>query len=146
MERFCGHSVVEVRFKNENFAPGNVYNSPDSSNGRSEGACLFFSDCPNDTSTGKHGKMCRLEGLAGGSGWSNLWLVSISHAIWYEPLFLLHRIEQPHMPLNDQLFTALGQCSSLQRLCLIVKHSTFLPKSVVTLMQSVRANLSSQQM
>ncbi|ELU03823.1 hypothetical protein CAPTEDRAFT_155703, partial [Capitella teleta] len=57
-------------------------------------------------------------------------------------LTLMHRlrdlrIEQPHLYLNPPLFEGLSRCLSLQRVCIIAKHSAFKPDLVFNLFESL---------
>lgn len=46
----------------------------------------------------------------------------------------LCRLEQPYFNANAQFFQALGQCSSLQRLCLVSRSGTLQPDAVLAFM------------
>lgn len=46
----------------------------------------------------------------------------------------LRRLEQPYFNANAQFFQALGQCSCLQRLCLVSRSGTLQPDAVLAFM------------
>uniref|UniRef100_A0A8C2DQF4 F-box and leucine-rich repeat protein 18 n=1 Tax=Cyprinus carpio TaxID=7962 RepID=A0A8C2DQF4_CYPCA len=59
-------------------------------------------------------------------------LEALSHCTQLRDL----RLEQPYFNANAAFFGALSQCHQLQRVCLVSRHGTFQPATVVSFMQS----------
>jgi len=64
--------------------------------------------------------------------------------VFYVCRFIYARLEQPNLALNAGLFDGLCHCTSLQRLCVIAKHSSYQSPDVTRLMEQVREHVSGQ--
>ena len=68
------------------------------------------------------------------------WVLCMSFYLCHS--WVLFRLEQPNLALNAGLFDGLCHCTSLQRLCIIAKHSSYQSPDITRLMEQVRGHVS----